>query len=269
MKKLLFFIGILAVTLISCGKKEVNNDWKDLFLQGKVKTLKVEKYSASSSFGEIVEDELESTQIYEFNKNGFLVASSDQGYRDYTYSYTYKGDTTTMLVLRDNVFYYKAVNVYDSQHNLLESTEFDSNGDISEKTINKYSDNQLVQLCKYDEDGDLWRKHSNYVYKEDKLQSYKIYDNDGDLYETIYFKYDENGFIAEKKENDSDGKTKYRWRYKRDQYGNIVHYNFKGSRYENEEKYELTYDSHHNVIKQVTIDKDNDYEIEIRTITYF
>lgn len=271
MKKSLLIIGILAATLISCGKKEVNNNWKGFNLQGKVKTLKVERYSAYSSFGEIIEDELEETDVYEFNKDGFLVEFSAKGTRIYTFTYTHKGDTITILGLRDNEFNSKSISVLDDQNRVLESTKYDSGGEISWKTVNEYSDNLLTEVYEYDAKGNLWRKKTNYVYKDGKLQSFKTYDSDGDLKETHYFKYDENGFLAEEKENDSNGKTRYRKRYKKDQYGNSLYYSYKGthSHYDSEEKYELTYDSRHNIIKKVTVDDDNDYEIEIRTITYF
>lgn len=269
MKKSLLIIGILAATLISCGKKDVYNDWKYFNLQGKVKTLKVERYSAYSRFGEIVEDELEETDVYEFNKDGFLVASSAKDTRNYTCTYTHKGDTITVLVLRDNEFNNKIISVFGDQNRVLESTTYDSGGEISWKTVNKYSDNLLTEVYEYDAKGNLWRKQTNYVYKDGKLQSFKTYDSDGDLKETDYFKYDENGFLAEEKENDSDGKTRYRKRYKKDQYGNSLYYSYKDTYYESEKKYELTYDSRHNIIKKVTVDDDNDYEIEIRTITYF
>lgn len=265
MKKLVLF-SIIVFSLISCSHQEVNNDWKFLNLKGKVQSIKYETYEASVKFGKVEQGELEATNTYEFNKDGFLISSSTV-YDDVNYRrvYTYNGDTVIRTIYSFDTLYQKVVSVYNAQRLLLKETTYDSFGKIIQSYTYKYQDKQLTEVLEYCEDGILCKRKSDYVYKNGKLKSYCIYNEDG-LYETDYFKYDNKGRVTDEKDVNSDGEVKFRQHLEYDKYGNLMKVSFKDWYYQYEK---VQYDSFNNVIKSVISSDDSDYEILHASITYF
>ena len=270
MKKNILFSFVLF-SLISCNQQEVSNDWKKLNLKGEVKCVKYETYEASTKFGAVEQEELEVTNIYEFNKDGFLISSSTVGVTpssNYRRIYTYNGDTVLKTIYSFDTLHQKVVSVYDEQRLLLEETTYDSFGKIIRSYSYKYLDKQLTEVLEYCENGALCGRKSDFVYKDGKLKSYCIYGEDG-LSETDYFKYDDKGRVTDEKDVNSDGEVKYRLHHEYDEYGNMTKDSFKGRYYQSETVHKNTYDSFNNVIKSIVSDDEGDYEIVHASITYF
>jgi hypothetical protein len=148
--------------------------------------------------------------------------------------------------------YTSSLNEYDIQGNMMKSSSFNHEQEIHEYYEYIYdSNNSLVEeLCYFDEDELAEHKFINWnennlctsekvIYQEDGSENTfhytyneknlliekKVLDQDGELEEINTFEYDDDKLICEKKV-DCDMKPVYTKKYKYDENGNVLEYEY-------------------------------------------
>lgn len=151
MKKIYFAIGVIILLLSSCGQRKELNELQVRNLKGDVISVATRTYKAKNKFGEITKDEVAYSNIY---------------------------DELNSLIEFNNF------------KQLISISAFDKRGDLEEKRIYTYKDDNLYCIDSYDENGELENK-TIYTYENEFVSSIIMYDNDGDMIQTNT--YENNG----------------------------------------------------------------------------
>ena len=168
--KLIYFTIIFS--LLSCSQKKIKeNDWSKMHLNGKVKILKINHFSAEYKFGILVpKSDHEKIypslpdEYYLFNKDGNIIEKFDQ--RNSILEITVRNYDDNGNLLNEKVldlnksvwsvkkdYYeeydlknYRYENIYDSKKNLIERTKYLNDSIIAKHktTFNKYGNKSIV-----------------------------------------------------------------------------------------------------------------------------
>ncbi len=234
--------GIMVAAILMAGspaKGQKRNDWSDLHLNGRIKTLKETFYSASDSSGTIVRGReiLYShapVRIYTFNDSGFLTEKtefdSDSTQLKHLYQCDDLGNKTEDVVrnpdgsIREITFY-----SYDEQGR-LEKCE-NKQVSKSEKLLRKEDYLKVrgpfvKRVYRYDAKGNtncetIYDVHGSrsIVYTCDgkgNITGHKYLDEEGKTLKSLAFTFDDRKNLLESQQFDRDGNLQSRFVYKYD-----------------------------------------------------
>jgi hypothetical protein len=240
MKIKFYSIVILLTFLTSCENyAQQKNDLQKEKLSGKVKSIKVNSFSAIEKFGEIVKGEKligsptnidgysDNNEQINFNEKGFIVVSKND-FINITYSYNTKNQ-----IIEENryskdgsILYSKKTFIY-AKDKLKEEKTFDYNPteSITEKVINFYDGlGNLMKSINYNGNGKL---SSEVIYKYDKFGNQieiKGLDSIGETSFLTKYKFDSRKNQIEERDFNEDGSFKL-IKKKFDNYQNILEIN--------------------------------------------
>lgn len=240
-----FLIGSCSI-----GKKE--NDWTELKLNGKVKSIKEISYEAVYRFGEIAKgkkkgipnsyindkyllfnqkgnkiEEIEyksdgsikSKRLYNYDDKNYLIGknsnkSDGSNFSKSTYTYNEKGKLIENIT--DSLdFRTKTIFKYDNRNNLIDKSWYSKNGSLSGKYTYKYNTKDYkTEKNSYSREGNL---KSNKKYKYDSknnLVEENKYDSKGSHSRRTRYTYNEKGYLIEVKSYHSDGSIALNYIYK-------------------------------------------------------
>ena len=235
--KSIIAINLLILLLSSCTQFK-SDDYKELNLKGKVKSVKSKKFEAEEKFGEVQrsyptdadennELDMLSNSLIEFDELGKSVAISN----------FYRNGSLLSKMVVDGL----NINMYDEEGNLtgvLKSDEehfpkevniYDASGELIEKSKYTYNDEKLlVEEQTYDEKGTLIRKEVH-EYISDLLSRKTIserkvyYSSYGDMYEIEKsYKYNDNKDVTEQEVTKRGNVTTYTFEYEYDDKNNWI-----------------------------------------------
>ncbi len=282
MKTITKIIWVFCIVVLFCGctktKSSKKNDWDELKLKGKVKSVIV-TYS-KEKLGKIVQKNKMSKFLFDANGNKieeYLYYMDSEN--DLEYKYIYKYDATKMV----------EKNKYNSRGDLEYTCKYDTNGrKIAENTYNSAGHISHKKTYKYDANGN---KIEMQIYNSEGKVSYKYtykYDaKNNNIEENEYNneayrgckkirKYDVNGNNIEEKWYNLEGTLTHKECTTYDTNGNVLSgsmcsFNPDGSVNGGEEHtFKFEYDKKGNWIKVVTsVNSLGERECTERTIEYF
>lgn len=238
-RNLIIITGAAMILLLSCStekqKGNAKTDVNEMGLQGKVKSLIEIEYLAEDKFGELIKGDIKAKTVYYFNESGNLIDEK-----------LYEADGT--LTKRETMFYDSNGHIIEYNQyykNILESREtynydnagnkvvvnyFDTDGNLTGKTINKFDNKGNEVKCnEYDSEGSLERIYtSNFDTKGNKIQEI-LYEPDGIVKRKTISRFDERGNEIETSHFNPDGNLDNKYNRKYDIQGNIIEINHHNS----------------------------------------
>ena len=181
--KLLALVA-LAAGLSSCGGGI--EEQRFMGISGKPKSVKITQYEAVEKFGEVVEEEIEQVQLYEFDSDGRTLKMTMYGYDgdvDFRVTYKYDGDKC------------------------VEINSFESYNEISRKSVLKSNTKNSFVWEVTTSDGTM---STQYTERGNNKITTVEKDADGNTIHKIENTYDNNGNLIEYKSYGEDGKVAYR-----------------------------------------------------------
>lgn len=174
----------LAAAFTSCGGGI--KEQRFMGISDKPKSVKITTYEAVEKFGEVVEEEIEQVQLYEFDSDGRTLKMTVYGYDgdvDFSMTYKYDGDKC------------------------VETNSFQSYNEISRKSVLKSSTKNSF----------VWEMTSSggtvvteFVERGNNKMTTVQKDTDGDIISKFEQIYDKNGNVVEIKGYGEDGEVVYR-----------------------------------------------------------
>jgi len=276
--KTLLMLALAAVTFgwMSCSDaKKAETDWDAYELKGKVKTLTIKRYKAREAFGEVTKDELKSSEVVTFSKEGKIEhVFSSYYYSDekseYESFYTYTEKKTISEQYYNDDFSGKLITFYTDWGGKESEISYDESGDQSWATEYTYDDNHRLIERNHYYGKEFNSREKNFQYDEKGLvKSYKNYNNDGELTEISYYEYDAKGREVECTVEDGEGAVSYSIVHTYNDEGYTSCYKFVGTYYKNTEEYTYEYDKQGNYVVKYEMTKGGDTYICERTIVYY
>lgn len=172
---------IVAALLCSCnatstadddgnkGKKAPKRIGLNGKLYGDVDRMTINRYDIEDRFGELNKT-LESTELIIFNDEGNVDKSTytyfDEKYGySHTYIYEYADKSYCMTTYdADGALQSKDINLLDNKGNVVTSSSYDENGELSRKWLASYDNDVISKATYYDGKGNMDTK---YCYKND------------------------------------------------------------------------------------------------------
>jgi hypothetical protein len=288
-------------------KVQIETDLEKLNLKGKVKSIEMKSYKTLERYGEIIPDtnNLEYTQIYIFNKSGFITDDeyinntndSEWRYSTKTYkSFEYNSDNLLVKTKASvNDYENKSFDYVESYSEESFYDEFGKKDSMITIKRDKPKSEKIISTFKYDEEDRILEKRdfkTNERFGEitlgeiNQLQKFTYtIDNETNLKKTIEEVYDDKGdfFFAYITYYDEDlnKKEKHMYLFRDDELANITYYNKDGDRIkytayrEGEVIYELSYntsefDSFGNFTKEIVTNQEGEVDvINIFKIEYY
>lgn len=174
------FIIFAALLLLFAACTTKSNTLVEEGLKGKVKTVKSMCYEAEERFGEVEKDDI----LDEWDSDNDLSLYPACHYE------------------------------YNKDGNIVKTTKFDEDGDMTEVTTYEYDDfANLIKETSYDEDGDVFKMITNKYLKRNLIAQY-TYDSDGEL--DYFWEYTiQNGKPINYKESwiSSSEEYEYKWSF--------------------------------------------------------
>lgn len=276
--KTLFILALAAITFawMSCtGSQKPQTDWDAYQLKGKVKTLTNKRYKAREAFGEITKDELSSSEVISFTKDGKIEHSLSTYYyadekAEYEYFYTYTDKKSIVEEYYNDDFSGKSITFYTDWGAKQSEMSYDDSGDETWKVEYTYDDKHRLIERNFYYDKELSGRDKNYKYTEKGLlKSYKSYNNEGQLTETSYYEYDEKGRETECTVENAEGEVSYSIVNAYNEEGYQSCHKFIGTYYKSTEEYTYEYDKKGNFVVKYEMIKGGDTYINERTIVYY
>ncbi len=255
---------------IGCNREDVDNDWKKMNLNGKVKKIEMEMFKPITKFGlieageKIVQGSLGEHESVEFNEFGKIMKKKLFGH-DGEYVYFYNSQQLERV---EYLFLYKAVKkyVYDSEGKVSEVNEYCNEencmgiggmGDLLGKERLKYNDiKKVVRSDYYSGSGNLFLR-IDYTY--DIYQGFPIY-----VKHTNVVNFNGKEEISETNElsisynKDNDKIREF-----------VVSTSALLGKSERDYTYQYLYDEKKNWIKKVTYKDDKPETLSVRKIVYY
>ena len=252
MKKLLFLLAFIPL-VFACNQYK-KNDLDKSNLNGKVKSLRKNTYTAVVKFGEITKDKIKYSAFTSWNEEGNQIENA--------------------VYDKDGNLRWKDINKYDEKGNLIEIAHYNKDGDLERKNKFKYDEkgNEIKRnffnsdgdftgyiIFKYDDKGneiELNRSSKGKTIKkyDDKGNEIELrdYSSDGSLSVIFIKKYDDKGNLVENVEEyfgDGDYKDYKKWIMKYDDKGNRIENIFYNENGDEKSKYisKYKYDNRGNI----------------------
>nr|MBS9768880.1 hypothetical protein [Flavobacteriaceae bacterium] len=126
-----FLVLITLFLLVSCSEEQKENDWTKGNLKGKVKRYIERSYKVKRDKESAVEDNLEKTELLEYNKNGYCAIEIYQlkRFNEYKTEYSYKYNKKGQVVERNKRY---------KNRNEKEIYKYDKEGKLSEVLTPSY-----------------------------------------------------------------------------------------------------------------------------------
>ena len=216
---LLFLTGLFLIFLSCSASNENSRGWKEYNLTGKVKSIRVQEFSAVEKFGELVPDEISKygdNYYVEFLEDGGVLkgaiySSLDTLYYDYSNSDKVTEKRIKESKNKEKILYIKPNKDTTVLYNTLENRNiveqrYIFNGLLQSVTKMEYENNLLHKYYIYDKDGKLEFTSEN-IYDKKKLIAHidcsywSLQDDDKISVHTYYL--DEKGDIIKEEMSDS------------------------------------------------------------------
>ena len=283
MKKILQFVQITLLLIITSCSSSKDTGWDELSLKGRVQSVTAKTYEAEYKFGEITKGELTYNDNYYFvfDKDGRLLEASDfddDGDIRFRRINTYAGD-----IISESEFYnskgllYK-LKFYSNKGRFEGCVAYGASGDEEGRFTHEYDGDWLSSVKNFNADGESTGVTSYIKGCNGKIQEQITYNSEGK--EESRNTYEYNGKIIVSKTHEyisswRDYKSITKELY--DKHGFVVvereEGEFEDGEYEMGKSivYEYEYDKAGNWIKRTSFDKTNKNSIEIteREIKYF
>lgn len=188
MKKI--WIVLPLAFLMSCGN--VDNDWKEMGLYGKVKSVTEQQFKAVKTDGGILSGEgfrdVDYDKKIEFNNDGFYskiiqytVFGELLDYTEFKYgSNDHLEERKTFNDLDSLVVFSKFE--YDQKHRLVVTTNMDGEGYFSSREEIEYNDENLIETQKlYNKDNLLIRTKQQYLDRRGLPKETKIFNDKNEV----------------------------------------------------------------------------------------
>lgn len=251
-------LGIVSALLLTSCLSDYNSpDLKEFKLRGKVKMIEETSYYAEEKFGEIQKGDKQaysSEYRIEFDSAGRLVSYE-------------------LMDAEDGALEAKIKYVHDDQNRIVETNEYDGEGELFRKEKAIYNDDgSIAEKTIYNNDGELVRT-TKYIYGDNSSNPSELeeYNEEGKLLNKAEMYYDTRGNVTAMNVYDEDvfyGKVEYVY----DQFDQVV----KGVFYPEDEDLDessqettYVYDSNNNWISKTVIEDGEADEIVERVITYY
>jgi len=276
--KTLLILALAAITFawMSCtGSQKPKTDWDAYQLKGKVKTLTTKRYKARAAFGEITKDELSSTEVISFTKEGKIEHTFSTYYyedekSEYESFYTYTDKKSIMEEYYNDDFTGKLITFYTDWGAKQSESSYDNSGDETWMSEYTYDDKHRLIEHNFYYDKELSSRDKNYKYTDQGLlKSCKSYNYAGELTETTYYEYDEKGREIECTVENAEGEVSYSIVKAYNEEGYQSSHKFISSYYKNTEDYTYEYDKKGNYVVKNEMTKGGDTYINERTIVYY
>lgn len=280
-------INIIGTIILSssCSTRQANvinikNDWDDLKLNGRVKSITTFTYNARGIFEDAQkEGELVSKRTILFNEGGNMVEASDELFGVLSYQSTCKYNDQNQKIEQLRIYFsggsnlvYKDVYRYDKYGNLVEEKSLRSNNEISKVELYEYDKrNNLIQKKELGNTNNIKRKETfKYDQKNILIESYE-YGEDEKLSRRREYRYDKNGNLTDHLWFNPDGELMGRISIEYDLSGNEIKWAQmqKDGSYLKKYKNRYNNDNKGNWIEKVSFSKDKPSSIEERAIEYY
>jgi len=196
---MIFILTFLGIYTCAYPLNKPQTDLEKDGFKGNVRSVKTNNYYVTTKFGEIKKGNLKNFEIRVYDKKGSLIEyQSDDGGK-----------------IR------KVILKYDKDGNLIDKSNFNSDGTIYDKTIYKYDDKgNLIEESRYDFDGNLKKKA---IFKYGNKE-YKPYFNRSNSWTKSFFDFDvdKKGNLTDFYSYDSNGKLNEKGVCKHDNEGNLL-----------------------------------------------
>lgn len=232
MKKI--FSIIFITIFFSCNKSEnlkknKQNDVQKHNLKGNVKILEEKSFDATEKFGEPVKLKLRDWNILTFDTSGNIIEEKSMyengkicAIKKYKYNnknkiieetfvcgensnvgkyvYDKNGNNIEFTYYQNNKISVKHINKFDNKNNLIDHRLYEYDGNLRDKTISIFNDNDLVI-----ETQEFYFNGTSCVFTSKKTKE-----------------YDNNGNLTEEKNYDEKGNLKFVYKYVYDEKNNEI-----------------------------------------------
>ena len=250
---------IIFLILFSCSANNKKNDLQRENLKGNVKSVKEVSYEAVDKFGKITKGKKD-WAWYDSKSNSNIKFDKKGNLIEYS-DFSSEGE-----------LYSKHISTYDDNGKFIEEIKYDKDGKkVFITKIKEVENGNAREYKRYDLEGNLILKGiSKYDDNHNLIESSR-YKADGSLDSKIIYKYDENDNKIEYSMYKSDGTLIYQDKSKFDKNGNEVEVNYYGSEGELMAKanYQYTFDDKNNWITRTLIEDDIPKYIVEREIEYY
>jgi len=203
---------LLTLVLICFGcrpdKKEIKNDLIESGIKGKVKTVQRSKFSVYEDFGEIVKDTLIEKSLMTFNEQGNILESKSPNYH-IEVKYDKNGNKAEFILYNiDGIGEGRGSAKYDDKKNMIESSEFDSEGKMTKKSKSSYGYNEkgkIINQSNFNSDDEISNVIKFIYNNQDNLIEEDRYDSENKLIERKTYKYNDKTIKIEEKEYSQEG----------------------------------------------------------------
>lgn len=256
MKHLTLALLVLTATLTSCVDTIVDNDLTKAGINGAVREITQEKWTAVEKFGEPTPDE--KVNSYEehfkriYNEDGNIVETNN--------------------FFSNGKLAYVTKNTFNQQNDLTETAAYDSNGDLQAKITYTYNkENNSYTKTVYDKDGNSMGYSVNQKNKNGYFIKSEVFSKDDTLQSGKEWKYDEKGNGILETLFDSDRQYFGKGEFKHDESGNTIEHKIYNKNDSLITTYNLSYefDDKGNWNKAIIQENDQLKYIKLKTITYY
>lgn len=272
---LAFMLAMVVVTGINAQSK---NDWYDMQLKGKVKSIKTKETHRYKKNGVFTEWEKSYSRLTQFNPTGFRTEYTEYYANDsisYKITYKYNGrDKTAELSYFDKLLKptVKKTHKLDDKGRLSEILEYSRDGELDRRYAYAYDDRgNLAEVIYYKKDGTLGNK-TTYKYDDKNNRTEWKLETPGYATSSRKFIHDDKGNMTEETWHNGKGEIDFRFVRTYDANGNkIQELKYKGAtQLLDMTKWNYEYDKKGNWIKKIDLTSDGiDFHTEERTIVYY
>jgi hypothetical protein len=213
---LLFIASLSSISSIGAGRDER----KELF--GRVSTISTYSYEAVERFGEISQKYFVHKRVTKFDQKGQIIDESSYFANGKSQSKTVYDFNSSGVKIKARTYGHSGELITESDYSnglVIEARHYDSSGALEWRSLYKYdNDEKITQKTSFDGEGKITDLTKN---KYDELGRL-IEDNDQcfslNYTSKTLFKYNDNGFVREVLNYDSNGKLGSTTRYDYDEY---------------------------------------------------
>jgi hypothetical protein len=268
----IFIVSIFLICGCSSNEKHKKNDWSELKLNGRVKSLKEITYKAVDRFGEIKGTDITAENYTIFDDKG-NITELRRGKDKTITKYNNMGQRIEENYYKsDDSLGNKRTFIYDKKGNAIEIHFYGPDGGLSSKIISKYDDKgDMIESNMYLSNGDLFAK-KNYKYDNIGQEIERnMYHSDGSLGQKRIYKYDSKGQRIEENYYGSDSGLSSKIISKYDDRGNKIEENEynPGGNLRNNSTYKYKLDSNDNWTQKIEYTNYVPVTIVERILEYF
>ncbi len=215
MKIITLIIALFAVA-DSMAQRDMHSFTKDT-LKGQANIIIETRFDAVEKFGEIQKEKLGCRFIQKYDSIG---NKTEQNF--IYFPKILKDERSGKILYTSDERSGKIIYSYDDNKNITEENEYNSEGNLENRSILKYDvKGNLKELNKFNPEGNLSTKRIYKYNDKGNMIEANLYFSDGILYTKSIFGYNNKGIMTEKNEYNSEGVLRDNSKYEYDKYDNI------------------------------------------------